>query len=172
MRTGQERSGRPRRRRAERLDPVRWSPRRRARLFRVAAVAALLLLAAGVLATGGRAEADGTRCPARAAPRPSRTAAPGGRVPTGSVGLAVPVTGVGGAGLAHPGDHVDVTVTAPDADTAEVLVRGALVLRGTTGQSADTEGGSVVYLAMTEQQARRVAGVDPAARIGLTLRPG
>ncbi|MEV0839713.1 RcpC/CpaB family pilus assembly protein [Actinocatenispora sera] len=175
MRTARSR---PRRRRAERLDPIRWSARRRSRLLRAAAVTALLVLAAGVLATGGGAAADEHRCTARAAPSPSRAARPGGRVPAGSVGVAVPVVGAGVGGLVHPGDRVDLTVaggtdpTDGPGDPAEVLVRDALVLRGTTGHSADMAGESVVYLAMTEQQARRVAGVEPSARIGLTLRPG
>ncbi|GIL30472.1 hypothetical protein NUM_57260 [Actinocatenispora comari] len=149
-------------------------------MLRAAAVTALLVLAAGVLATGGGAAADEHRCAARAAPSPSRATKPGGRVPAGSVGVAVPVVGAGVGGLVHPGDRVDLTVAggtgSADADgpgdPAEVLIRDALVLRGTTGHSADMEGGSVVYLAMTEQQARRVAGVEPSARIGLTLRPG
>ncbi|WP_203959897.1 RcpC/CpaB family pilus assembly protein [Actinocatenispora thailandica] len=142
----------------------------------------LLLLAAGVLATGSGAAADDGRCPARPTPAPSHRPAPGSSVPAGSVGVAVPIGGAGVGGLVHPGDRVDLTVTVttdPDSadtdtqrDPAELLVRDALVLRGTTGHSADMTGGSVVYLAMTEQQARRVAGVAPSARIGLTLRPG
>jgi hypothetical protein len=177
--TGRARTSRPRRRRAERLDPIRWSARRRSRLLRAAAVTALLVLAAGVLATGGAA-ADDHRCAAHTAPAERHAVKAGGRVPAGSVGVAVPVTGAGVGGLVHPGDRVDLTVAGGTGkagahgpgDPAEVLVRDALVIRGTTGHSADMEGGSVVYLAMTEQQARRVAGVEPSARIGLTLRPG
>ncbi|GAA3519906.1 RcpC/CpaB family pilus assembly protein [Actinocatenispora rupis] len=159
------------RRRAERLDPVRWSPRRRGRLLRGAAVAALLLVAAGVLVSGaGPAAAE--RCAVHPRPTTRATAPPGDRVPAGEVGLAVTVAQPDVTGLVRPGDRVDLTVTRADSRTAEVIVRGALVLRGTPGHSADTAGDSVVYLAMSEDEARRVAGAEPSARIGVALRPG
>jgi hypothetical protein len=161
-------------RRAERLDPVRWSPRRRSRLVRGGLAAMLLVVAAGVLLTGaGPASAD--RCvarPAASGPGTARPGAPpGSRPPAGTVGLAVTVGQPGAAGLVRPGDRVDVTVTRADDDRASILVRGALVLRGTLGHSADTADESVVYLAMSEDEARRVAGTEPSARIGIALRP-
>ncbi|HEY3503990.1 MAG TPA: RcpC/CpaB family pilus assembly protein [Actinocatenispora sp.] len=166
-----------RRRRADRLDPVRWSPRRRGRLVRGGLVAVLLALAAGVLLTGaGTASAD--RCVARspstapAGSRPPSAATSAGTVPAGAVGLAVTVSQPGAAGLVRPGDRVDLTVARSDGDRAAILVRGALVLRGTPGHSADNAGESVVYLAMSEDEARRVAGTEPSARIGIALRPG
>lgn len=165
-----------RRRRADRLDPVRWHPRRRT-LLRLTLVAALLTLAAAVLfgAAPTRGRAAATCTAARPAAPASPKARPGGPlpVPAGLVGVPVRVAGAGLVGLVRPGDRVDVTAAPTDtaSTAARIVARDALVLRGTMGDSADTEGGSVIYLAMTEDEARQVGGAAPDARLGVVVRP-
>lgn len=149
------------------LDPVRWSRRRRSRLVRAAAVAALLAVAAGILFTGA-GPASAARC--AVAPSPSRSA-PGVPIPAGKLGMPVRVDQPGLAGLLHRGDHVTLTVAADSTDRAAILVPDALVLRAPSGDSSVTSTGSVVYLAMTEEEARRTAAIAPDARIGVTVRP-
>ena len=149
------------------LDPVRWSRRRRSRLVRAAGVAALLAVAAGILFTGVR-PAAATRC---AAPTPTRSVS-GAAIPPGKLGVPVHVDQPGLSGLLHRGDHVTLTVAADSASRADILVPDALVLRPPSGDSSVASSGSVVYLAMTEEEARRTTAITPDARIGITVRPG
>ncbi|MGA8114169.1 MAG: hypothetical protein WCA46_10950 [Actinocatenispora sp.] len=65
---------------------------------------------------------------------------------------------------------MDLTAVLAGSATAEILVRDLLVLR-TTGGSTDIDGQSVIYLAMTESQARQVTGITPDTRIGIAVRP-
>lgn len=149
------------------LDPVRWSRRRRSRLARAAAVAALLAVAAGILFSGAR-PAAAARC--AAAPSTSRPAP--GAIPPGKLGVPVRVDQPGLSGLLHRGDHVTLTVAADSTNRAAILVPDALVLRVPSGDSSVSSTGSVVYLAMTEEEARRTTAITPDARIGVTVRPG
>jgi hypothetical protein len=160
------------------LDPVRWSHRRRSRLVRAAAVAALLAVAAGILFTGVR-PATATRCttapsptaPSSTAPSPTGSAS-GAGIPPGKLGVPVRVDQPGLSGLLHRGDHVTLTVASDSASRADILVPDALVLRAPSGDSSVASSGSVVYLAMTEEEARRTTAITPDARIGITVRPG
>lgn len=158
-----------------RLDPVRWSPRRRSRLLRAGAVTLLLVLAAGVLLSGADGPPASTaRCgSARSTPSARSHAASGAAtIPPGHRGVPVRVAQAGVAGLVRPGDHVELAVARSGSDSADVLVRDAVVLRDDVGDSFAPESGSVVYLAMTESEARRVAAATPEARITITVRPG
>lgn len=175
-------------RRSQRLDPVRWTPRRRGRLVRTGLVTVLLLLAGGVLLSGA-GPAAASRCLAAddghgAATRPGQhgttpgAGAPRGRsdvgvadVPDGRLGVPVTVAQPGMAALLHPGDHVQLTAASAGSGRAEIIARDLLVLR-TAAASSDLADSSMVYLAMTEDQARRVAALGPDTRLGVAVRSG
>ena len=164
----------------DRLDPVRRWPRPRA-LLRHVVTAALLALAAAVLLVepGGAAECRPDAEPsARSSPR-AESAQPAGAepsalpVPAGRAGVPIQLAEPATAAVARPGDRVDVIARTaePSADTeVVVLAADALVLAvNAYGDGSPDEG--IVYLAMTQDQARRVAKIAPTVALGITVRP-
>lgn len=162
----------------DRLDPVRRWPRPRA-LLRHIVTAALLALAAVVLLTepGGAAECRPDPS-ARSSPRAESTRPSGAEpsalpVPAGRVGVPIQLAEPATAAVARPGDRVDVIARTaqPSADTeVVVLAADALVLAvNAYGDSSPDEG--IVYLAMTKDQAERVAKIAPDVALGITVRP-
>ena len=134
-------------------------------------VAGLLALAAVIMLSGTK-PAAAVRCAAATPTTRTRSPAPGSVIPRDMVGVPVRLSQAGVGRLLHPGDHVALTVTRAGQTTAQQLVADAIVLRGTPGDSVDSDTDSMVYLAMTDQQARRVTAVAPEDRIGVTVRPG
>ncbi|MEV6350032.1 hypothetical protein [Actinoplanes sp. NPDC051851] len=148
------RSGFRSRDREERLDPVRWRRPGRGPLLRLAAVAVLLITAAGALwsrpstcatATGaaavttppqGTAAASGTPPPARGDTGSGedddvgQTAA-GPAIPSGTVGVPVRLADPSALAVVHPGDRVDLLRLTGDAGPA-----------AGTDSGTDTDGGS------------------------------
>jgi hypothetical protein len=139
----------------------------------MALVALLLVLAGGVLVMGTTPAAahrcvSASRSPsAEAGDRPETPT-----IPAGKVGVPVRVSQPGLVRVVHDGDRVDLTAAGQGSSLAKVLARDVLVLGVTTIDSADLAGDSMIYLAMTDEQARRVAGTAPGVRIGVTVRPG
>ncbi len=163
-------TGRSRRRGADRLDPVRWTRRRRSRLLRAGLATLLLVLAGGVLMTGAARPAEATRCVSTA--RSAGPVASPSVIPAGKVGVPVRISQPGVDGLVRPGDHIDLTSARGTSGHAQTLVRDVLVLPRPSRAAVETEGGSLLYLAMSERDARLVAGADdPDTRIGITVRP-
>jgi pilus assembly protein CpaB len=79
------------------------------------------------------------------------------------------------AALVRTGDHVDVLATAPDADRAEVVAEGALVLSaGTAGRSppgpADPAAG-LLLVAVDAATAARLAATAASSTLTVTLPP-
>jgi hypothetical protein len=146
----------------ERLDPPRlrlpWP--RRATLAPAAAVAALLCLAAGVLLLG-----DAEPRPATRPPVASSTAAP--VAPPGTVGLPLRIRDAGVLRVVRPGRRVDVLAAVEGG--AELLATGVLVLRADAGGDAP-EDGALLYLAVTAEQAARLAGFTTEAHLTVTVR--
>ena len=148
----------------ERLDaPRRLLPGlRRPALLRAAAVAALLCLAAGVLFL------DGPR-PAPVVPPPSRASAavpvtpPPPTAPAGTVGLPLRLADAGVVAVVRVGQRVDVLADG------RVLATDVLVLRAIARGEAPEEG-ALLYLAVTAEQAARVAAVRTDTPITVTVR--
>lgn len=152
----------------ERLDtPRRWLPfPRRATLLRAVAVAALLCLAAGVLLL------DGSGPPAAVPPSPavpSPVVAPDPAAPPGTVGLPLRLRDAGVVSVVHAGQRVDVLAGAERGRGAEVLATGVLVLRASARGEAP-EDGALLYLAVTAEQAARLAGIRTETHITVTVR--
>ncbi len=157
------------RRRADRLDPVRWTRRRRSRLLRAGLATLLLVLAGGVLMTGAAKPAGATHCVTAA--RPPAPAADPTAIPAGKVGVPVRVSQPGVGALVRPGDHIDLTAAHGTSGHARTLVRDVVVLPRPSRAAVEPESGSLLYLAMSEHDAQLVAGADPDTRIGVTVRP-
>jgi pilus assembly protein CpaB len=92
----------------------------------------------------------------------------------GSVAAPVRLADLAVAELARPGDRVDVLATAPDAETAEVVVSGALVLApassdGEPLEPAATEG--LLLLAVDPDTAARLAAAAASDTLSVTLAP-
>ncbi len=83
-------------------------------------------------------------------------------LPAGQVAAPVRLADLAVAGLAGPGDRVDVLATAPDADRAEVVARGALVLA-----APDDEG--LLVLSVDEVTAATLAAAATGATLTLSL---
>lgn len=145
---------------SERLDAprVRLPVLRRAALVRAAVVAALLCLAAGVLLLDG---SGGDPVPAST---PSAVVAP-----PGTVGLPLRIEDGGVAAVVRAGQRVDVLASDAGAPDAETLATGVLVLRVAAG-AGTPERGAVLYLAVTREQAARLARFTTEARITVTVR--
>jgi hypothetical protein len=139
----------------ERLGPpFRLPLPRRATLLRGAAVAGLLCLAAGVLLV--------ERPLPPAVPQPATVTAP-----PGTVGLPLRIGDSSVAAVVRPGARVDVLGAARDGP-AQLLASDVLVLRSSGGDAP--EDGTLLYLAVTRDQAARLAGFGIEARITVTVR--
>lgn len=147
----------------ERLDPprLRLTAPRRATLIRAVLVAALLCLAAGALLT--------ERPQHRAAPVivPS-VAASAPVAPPGYVGLPLRLPDAGVVTVVRAGQRVDV-LAGDGTRPAELLASGVLVLRA-TARGQTPEDGALLYLAVTRDQAARLAGFTTDAHITVTVR--
>jgi hypothetical protein len=124
-------------------------PRREA-LVRGGVVAALLCLAAAVL----RVE------PAPPAARHQ----PNVGAPPGTVGYALRLPDPWLVGVVRQGQRLDVL--AAEGDAARVVVSDVLVLRAGGG----APGGALLYLAVTQVEAARLAATAPEARLSVTVR--
>jgi hypothetical protein len=151
----------------ERLDaPRRWLPAiRGGALLRAAAVAALLCLAAGVLLLDAAPPAAPTLRPSVA----PVVASSGPVAPPGTVGLPLRLRDAGVVSVIHAGQRVDVLADAEQDRVAEVLATGVLVLRATARGDAP-EDGALLYLAVTAEQAARLAAIGTETRITVTVR--
>ena len=177
------------RRRAERLDPVRWSAPGRGSLLRLAAVAALLLTAAAATwarpsgcapATRPAREAGIVAGPApgtsdtasRPAPGTSDTAsgpAPGtSGIPAGRVGVPVRLADPTALVLVRPGNRVDLLRLGAAGGRTEPVADAALVLdvRG----AADPTAGALLLALSPAEAARAVAGSGNG--FAILIRPG
>lgn len=137
-------------------------------MLRAIAVAALLCLAAGVLLTGNdRPQAD-----------PVRTVV---SAPADTVGIPLRIADAGVGDLVRAGQHVDVLGGVPPPDdganqspaTSVVLATNVLVLRTVSGAVAGQNSGqdtTLLYLAVTPEQAIRLAGIAAGTRITVTVR--
>jgi hypothetical protein len=144
-----------------RLDPVgRLRLPRRATLLRLAAAAALLLTAAGVLYAGDRA-------PAPATPPAATTAAgPGGRlpVPAGAVGVPVTIADPAGLALLLPGDRVEL-FAVPDGGSPDRVA-------GDTPVLAVDRAAAALLLALTPEQGRTVVAAPAGTTFAVLVRGG
>jgi hypothetical protein len=153
----------------ERLDtPRRWLPTiRGGALLRAAAVAALLSLAAGVLLLD---DAPPVATPSSLGVSPVPVTASSGPVaPPGTVGLPLRLRDAGVVSVIHAGQRVDVLAGADQGQVAEVLATGVLVLRAIARGDAP-EDGALLYLAVTAEQAARLAAIRTETRITVTVR--
>ncbi len=85
-------------------------------------------------------------------------------LPAGQVAAPVRPADLAVAGLAAPGERVDVLATAPGSARADVVARGALVL-------AAPDDGGLLVLAVDEGTAAALAAAATAATLTLSL-PG
>jgi hypothetical protein len=149
----------------ERLDAprLRFPVLRRATLLRGVVVAALLCLAAGVLLIDRAPPATTPAAPRAAATSPAPV------LPPGTVGLPLRLRDSGVVAVVRPGHRVDVLGATSDGRAAETLATRVLVLRITARGDAP-EDGALLYLAVTAEQAARLAGYTTEARITVTVR--
>jgi hypothetical protein len=140
----------------DRLDPVRrLSLPTGGTLLRTVAVAALLGLAVLLVYT------EPASLPA--APCPPPTAAPSRLpVPAGLVGVAVGLADPAALGVLRAGDRVDLY---PAGGTGPAFARNALVLEAIGADPAP-----VLYLALAEAEALRVASADPGTQFRVFVR--
>jgi hypothetical protein len=144
----------------ERLDTPRWRlplPRRSS-LFRWAAVAALLCLAAAVLLTGGGSP---ERAAPASTPTPVHTRAEIGP-PTGTVGFPLRLPDAGVVSIVRAGQRVDV-LGGPGP--GGVVAEDVLVLR-----TSEDDDGALLYLGVSRAQANRLAALVSQARLTVTVR--
>ncbi len=176
--------------RPDRLAPPRWRAPRRGSLLRAALVAALLALAAGTALTSGGSGAGARAVDCQRRQAPTGTPSPDPRrplpVPAGQVGVPVRLADPAVTAMIRPGDRVDLLAGAPDepaaghptpgavpdpgetdAPMAAVTVADVLVLAAAPGPDDQ----ALLYLAMTEAQARRVAAAPTDAPFSVTVRP-
>jgi Flp pilus assembly protein CpaB len=90
-------------------------------------------------------------------------------LPEGQVAAPVRLADLAVAALVRSGDRVDVLATAPDAEAAEVVVGGALVLAA--NGSDEAAGGGLLMLAVDADTAARLAAVATTATLTVTLPP-
>lgn len=171
-----------------RLDPIRWQRPSRGALFRLAAVAALLITAALITwsgpatcsappepAAGPAATTDhvtpGTKT-GRPAPTSAVSAQPddgktgSGRaaVPAGTVGVPVRLAEPTALKLVRPGDHVDLLRAGPDS----TAVAAAALVLSVTGADDPTTGG--LLLALTPAEAAKAVS-DQSGGFAVLIRP-
>jgi hypothetical protein len=187
---------RPNADREHRLDPVRWTwwPRRIAPA-RAAAVAALLLVAAGALwsadphgPVGGQAAdpvAPATDGPVRdvSAPEPADgcptvgVSEPAGgfdrpSLPSGTVGVAVTPADPAVLGVLRPGDRVDIVAVDVAGEPSSVATNALVIaVPGAREPAAVAPPVGALYLAVTPDRARRVVGLPRDAHLAVLVRP-
>ena len=96
-------------------------------------------------------------------------------LPAGQVAAPVRLADLAVAGLAAPGDRVDVLATAPDAADAEVVVSGALVLSPSTTTDAGAvdaaPAAGLLLLAVDSATGARLAAAAASDTLSVTLAP-
>jgi hypothetical protein len=147
-----------------RLDPVgRLRRPRRGTLLRLAATAALLVTAAGVLYTGdGDSHPPDEAPPAVTSPPPSPD--PGGRlpIPEGAVGVPVTLGDPATLALLRPGDRVDLLASAGGGDPTPIA--------GDTAVLALDYDAAALLLALTPEQGRAVVSVPAGTVFAVLVR--
>ena len=172
-----------------RLDPVRWRRPGRGTLFRLAAVAALLVTAAAVLwspppkqvcvagvnpalAAGARSPGGADQgAPASASPEVSSQVgggAPAPAVPEGRVGVPIRLADPTALGLVHPGNRVDL-LRIDDAGRRPTAVAGSALVLRVTGVNDLATGG--LLLALTPQEADQAVATSRQG-FAIVIRPG
>ncbi|MFI1991283.1 hypothetical protein [Actinoplanes sp. NPDC020271] len=167
--------------RSERLDPVRWRAPGRGALLRLAVIAVLLAVAAGVI----RLRPAATPCTTSAAPatststsgigtaRASGTASAAPQesgnpsIPAGTVGVPVRLADPTALALVHPGNVVDL-LRLGEAGESSPIASSALVL-DVTGADDPATGG--LLLALDPEQAGRAVG-GSSHGFAILIRPG
>jgi pilus assembly protein CpaB len=94
-------------------------------------------------------------------------------LPQGQVAAPVRLADLAVAALVRTGDRVDVLAAPPDAERAEVVAAGALVLAApgpATGPEADPAAG-LLLLAVDAATAARVAAASTSATLTVSLPP-
>jgi Flp pilus assembly protein CpaB len=91
---------------------------------------------------------------------------------TGQVAAPVRLADLAVAGMVRTGDRVDVLATPPDADLAEVVAAGALVLAATRAVPADADpAAGLLVLAVDAPTAARLAAAATTATLTVSLPP-
>ena len=94
------------------------------------------------------------------------------RLPAGQVGAPVRLADLAVAQLVSAGDRVDVLATAPDADHAEVVATGALVLAAPArAPSTGEEPAGLLMLTVDAAPAARLAAASSSSTVTVSLAP-
>jgi pilus assembly protein CpaB len=89
-------------------------------------------------------------------------------LPPGQVAAPVRLADLAVAGLVRTGDRVDVLAAPPDAEQAEVVAAGALVLAAPGSEQADPAAG-LLLLAVDSATAARLAAASTTATLTVSL---
>ena len=89
-------------------------------------------------------------------------------LPPGQVAAPVRLADLAVAGLVRTGDRVDVLAAPPDAERAEVVAAGALVLAAPSSEQADPAAG-LLLLAVDAATAARLAAAATTATLTVSL---
>jgi Flp pilus assembly protein CpaB len=89
-------------------------------------------------------------------------------LPPGQVAAPVRLADLAVAGLVRTGDRVDVLAAPPDAEQAEVVAAGALVLAAPGSEQADPAAG-LLLLAVDAATAARLAAAATTATLTVSL---
>ena len=93
-------------------------------------------------------------------------------LPEGQVAAPVRLADLAVAGLVRVGDRVDVLASLPDAERAEVVAAGALVLTAPEGAGNDVDpAAGLLVLAVDPATAARLAAVSTTATLTVSLPP-
>ncbi len=92
-------------------------------------------------------------------------------LPAGQVAAPVRLADLAVAGLVRAGDRVDVMAALPDAETAEVVAAGALVLAAPSASDDVDPAAGLLVLAVAPATAARLAAVATTATLTVSLPP-
>ena len=93
-------------------------------------------------------------------------------LPADQVAAPVRLADLAVAGLVHAGDRVDVLAALPDAERAEVVAAGALVLAAPRNVSDDVDASAgLLVLAVPPATAARLAAVATTATLTVSVPP-
>jgi pilus assembly protein CpaB len=92
-------------------------------------------------------------------------------LPADQVAAPVRLADLAVAGLARTGDRVDVLAALPDAETAEVVAVGALVLAAPSASDDVDPAAGLLVLAVDQATAARLAAVATTATLTVSLPP-
>jgi pilus assembly protein CpaB len=96
-------------------------------------------------------------------------------LPAGQVAAPVRLADLAVAALVHAGDRVDVLATPPDADRADVVAGGALVLAGAGhpagSRATDDAAAGLLVLAVDSATAERLAAAAAGSTLTVSLAP-